>query len=83
MDSIASSRLQNDACKVCHPGTRSVIGSKNRKKFMKIEIEKKKYTVPAIQVVEMSHNANLLDASEQDYDGEFGLLDNDSSKMEA
>jgi len=50
---------------------------------MKTEIEKKKYTVPTIQVVEMSHNANLLDASEQDYDGEFGLMGNNPSKMEA
>ena len=50
---------------------------------MKTEIEKKKYMVPTIQVVALSHRANLLDASEQDYDGEFGLLGNDSSKMEA
>jgi len=46
---------------------------------MKTENEKKKYTVPTIQVVEMSHSANLLDASEQDYDGEFALLDSDSN----
>ena len=48
---------------------------------MKTENEKKKYTVPTIQVVEMSHSANLLDGSaeEQDYEGEFGLLGSDSN----
>ena len=49
--------------------------------IMKTENEKKKYTVPTILVVVLSHSANLLDASaeDQDYDGEFGLLGNDSN----
>ena len=48
---------------------------------MKTENEKKVYMVPTIQVVALSHSANLLDGSaeEQDYEGEFGLLGSDSN----
>ena len=48
---------------------------------MKTENEKKKYTVPTIEVVALSHCANLLDGSaeEQDYEGEFSLLGGNSN----
>ena len=51
---------------------------------MKTENEKKKYIVPTIQVVALSHSANLLDASaeEQDYEGEYALMGSGSSKLE-
>ena len=50
---------------------------------MKTENEKKKYMVPTIQVVAMSHCANLLDGScsDGDYCDELALMGNDSSKM--
>lgn len=46
---------------------------------MKTENEKKVYMVPTIQVVALSHTANLLDASEQDYNSEFALLGGNSN----
>ena len=48
---------------------------------MKVEQEKKAYVVPTIEVVAMTHCANLLDSSctDDEYNDELALLNGGSS----
>ena len=53
---------------------------------MNNEQNKKRYITPAMEEISLNHCTNLLNGSaeeQEDYDGEFGLLGNGTSKMEA
>ena len=50
---------------------------------MNNEQNKKRYITPAMEEIALNHQASLLDGSAEEYDGEFGLLGNGASKMEA
>ena len=53
---------------------------------MNNEQNKKHYTAPAMEEIALNHCASLLDGSGEEleeFNGEFGLLGNGTSKMEA